>query len=174
MNTKDNDPEMRVNREEFILSTSNKPEDFGWTRESVEYLLNLAEHEPDCGELQNGKVQNDIGTFYENGICTEKDIRKAMEWYEKAVANDNDLARSNLADILRKGTDGVAQDQERAFELYKACGLPYAYYRVGECYELGRGTEKDINLAKRYYCIAYSEGHPLAVQKQKEWDFING
>ena len=31
---------------------------------------------------------------------------------------------------------------DRAFELYKECGLPYAHYRVGEFLEHGWGVSK--------------------------------
>ena len=83
------------------------------------------------------------------------------------------MARSNLADILRKGSQCYPKDLKWAFELYKACGLPYAHYRCGEFYEKGWGVEKDLDKAKTYYMLAYNEGHPLAKRKRSEWDFMN-
>ena len=88
------------------------------------------------------------------------------------VENGNDLARSNLADILRKGSQGYPKDLKRSFELYKACGIPYAHYRVGEFYEHGWGVKQDLEAAKAYYRQAYKEGHGLAVKKLKEWNFL--
>ena len=85
-------------------------------------------------------------------------------WYAAAF--------SNLADILRKGTKGYPKDLKRAFELYRVCGLPYAHYRVGEFYENGWGTEKNLELAKAYYRQAYQEGHFLAKKKLSEWNFL--
>ena len=79
---------------------------------------------------------------------------------------NNDLARSNLADYMSQGPGGYPKDLKRAFELYKACGLPYAHYRCGEFYEYGWGTEKDLDKAKTYYTLAYKEGLPL--QKETE------
>ena len=63
-------------------------------------------------------------------------------------------------------------DLKKAFELYKACGLPYAHYRCGEFYEKGWGVEQNLSEAKRYYSLAYEEGHPLAKKKLKEWNFL--
>ena len=96
-----------------------------------------------------------------------------MYWYERSADLGNDFARSNLADVLRKGTQGYPKDLKRAFELYKACGLPYAFYRVGEFYENGWAVEKDLELAKEYYRVAYRENHPLAKRKLSQFDFLH-
>lgn len=91
---------------------------------------------------------------------------------ERAIALDNDLARSNIADIYRKGTGGVEKDLVKAFDLYKVCKLPYAYYRVGEAYEHGWGVEQNEDAAKYNYLVAYKAGHPLARKKLREWNFL--
>lgn len=67
---------------------------------------------------------------------------------------------------------GYPKDLKRAFELYKACGLPYAHYRCGEFYEKGWGTDVNLEQAKVYYRLAYKEKHPLAIRKLKEWNFL--
>ena len=118
-------------------------------------------------------LYDSIGTFFEDGVCVKADIEKAVYWYERAIKMGNDLARSNLADILRKGSQGYPKDLKRAFELYKACGLPYAHYRCGEFYEHGWGIEKDLEKAKTYYTLAYKEGHGLARKKLKGWNFLD-
>lgn len=164
-----------VNYRKFILTYSTNPEDLGWRREDVEYVLDCIQNdclnpsEFDCSE---GDLYNDIGTFFDDGVCVEPDVETAVYWYERAIEFDNDLARSNLADILRKGSKGYPKDLKRAFELYSACGLPYAHYRCGEFYEKGWGTEIDLGKAKTYYMLAYNEGHPLAKAKRREWDFM--
>lgn len=164
-----------INYRHFILSYSSNPEDHGWKREDVEYILNCIKNdeldplEYSCDESD---LYNSIGSFFDDGICVEPNMEVAVYWYERAIALDNDLARSNLADILRKGSKGYPKDLKRAFELYKACGLPYAHYRCGEFYENGWGVEKDLGKAKTYYMLAYNEGHGLAKKKRKEWDFM--
>ena len=44
-------------------------------------------------------------------------------YYTKAAEFGDDLAKSNLADIYRKGTNGVIKDMKKAFELYQSCHL---------------------------------------------------
>ncbi len=161
-----------VNYQHFILSYFSNPEDCGWEREDVIHILECVK-EDRLEELDmDADLMNSIGTFFEDGICVKRDINAAVFWYEQAVEWGNNLARSNLADILRKGSQGFPKDLRRAFELYKACGLPYAHYRVGEFYEHGWGVRQDLEAAKAYYRQAYREGHGLADKKLKEWNFL--
>ena len=164
-----------VNYRQFILTYSSNPEDHGWKREDVEYILNCIKNDeldPLEFSCDESDLYNSIGTFFDDGVCVEPNMEVAVYWYERAIKLDNDLARSNLADILRKGSKGYPKDLKRAFELYKACGLPYAHYRCGEFYENGWGVEKDLGKAKTYYMLAYNEGHGLAKRKRQEWDFM--
>ncbi len=162
-----------VNYQHFLLTYSNNPEDHGWKREDVENILKCIQE----GNLEHlnmdHNLMNDIGCFFEDGVCVEPNIEVAVFWYEQAIENGNDLARSNLADILRKGSQGYPKDLKRAFELYKECGLPYAHYRVGEFYEHGWGVKQDLEAAKVYYRQAYKEGHALANKKLKEFNFLD-
>ena len=170
---KDNYSDIPKNYREFYLSYTDNYEDAGFAKEYVERLLDLLENHPDNAALQNKEVQNNIGIIFENGVMVKKDINKAVYWYELAISQEDDLAMSNLADILRKGSQGYPKDLKRAFELYKRCGLPYAHYRVGEFYENGWGTESNLEEAKRYYRLAYKERHALAVKKLQSFDFLH-
>lgn len=164
--------EMPVNYQHFILDYSKTPEGKGRKKEDVEYVLECV-REDRLEDLDfTADLMNDIGTFFDDGVCVKADVRLAVYWYEQAIEAGCDIARSNLADILRKGTHGYPKDQRRAFELYRDCGLPYAHYRVGECYELGRGVAKDLEMARVYYTQAYCEGHGLAIRKLREWNFL--
>lgn len=78
----------------------------------------------------------------------------------------------NLADILRNGTGGQPVDLKPAFELNKSCGVPYTHYRAGEFYEKGWGTDVNITEAKRYYRLAYQEGHSMAKKELVEFNFM--
>lgn len=163
------------NYRNFILSDSSNPEDRGWTREDAEYLLQCIQNDtlnPADFSCSEGELYDSIGAFFEDGVCVQPNIYTAVYWYERAIALGDDLARSNLADILRKGFQGYPKDLKRAFELYKVCGLPYAHYRCGEFYEKGWGTDVNLEQAKVYYRLAYKEKHPLAIRKLKEWNFL--
>lgn len=170
---KSNPEEMAVNHQDFILSSSSNPEDFGYDKKDVLTMLDIFETHDDHAYFYDENIVNDIGCFYENGVCTPKNIERAVYWYERAVKLGSDLAKSNLADILRKGTQGYPKDLKRSFELYKSCRLPYAFYRVGEFYENGWGCDKNIEKAKEYYRVAYREGHHLAQRKLQTFDFLH-
>ncbi len=173
MNKKDNYTDIPKCYREFYLSYTDNYEDAGFDKEYVEWLLDLLKNHPDYKALTEADVQNDIGIIFESGIMVKKDIHKAVYWYERAAKQGDDLAMSNLADILRKGSQGYPKNMKRAFALYKRCGLPYAHYRVGEFYENGWGTDKNLDEAKRYYRLAYKERHALAIKKLQTFDFLH-
>ena len=173
MNKKEIERKVPVNRRKFFLTYTSNPEDHGFSREQVEDMLDIVANYDEHEAFNDPDVVNSIGTFFEDGVCIEKDIEQAVYWYERAIVLDDDLAKSNLADILRKGSQGYPKNLARAFELYKACHIPYAYYRVGEFYEHGWAVEKDLEKAKENYRIAYRENHPLARRKLSEFDFLH-
>ena len=160
-----------VNKEKFILVNhpSTSAEEYGWTHEYVKELVETDEAELpflDGGELNN------LGIIYSEGVDVAVNMDLAIKYFTMAIEWDNDLARSNLADIYRKGTNGVPVDQKKAFEIYSECHLPYAFYRVGEAYQYGRGVEQDLEKAKYNYRIAYKHGHPLARRKLASFNFF--
>lgn len=174
MDNKDKYADIPKNYQDFRLvqTPHATPEDYGYTEEGIMDILDMLKNDPNNDELEDDELQNDLGCIFNDGVCVEKNVEFAKYWFAKSADQGNDLARSNLADIYRKGTGGSEVDLEKAFELYKACGLPYAHYRCGEFYEKGWGVEKNLTEAKRYYSLAYEEGHLLAKKKLKEWNFL--
>ena len=115
-----------VNYQHFILDSSSTPETMGWKRDDVVYVLKCIQE----GHLEDLEMDDDlmntIGIFFENGVCVNPNIEMAVYWYEQAIENGNDLARSNLADILRKGTE-VAREAgaQTMSEVRRAMRLDY-------------------------------------------------
>lgn len=155
----------------LVVDPDNPFEDYGWSEDDIQDMLWIEENELELWN-DDSDLFNDLGVLYNDAVGVERDMAKAIKYYERAVELDNDLARSNLADIYRKGVGGVEKNPDRAFELYKACKLPYAYYRVGEAYENGWGIEKNDDAAKFNYLVAYKAGHPLARKKLKTLNFL--
>jgi hypothetical protein len=163
-----------VNRQKFKLVTKPNAsyEEYGWTEEFYNYMLYIEDFEPDHEWMNDPEILNNLGIIYNDGIGVGRNMQKAIMYYQKAIALDYDLARSNMADIYRKGVGGVPKNLEKAFKLYQDCHIPYAYYRVGEAYEFGWGVEQNIAEAKINYIVAYREGHHLALKKLKTFDFL--
>lgn len=162
-----------VNYQDFnlVVDPNNPFEDYGWSEEYIKDMLWIEENELELWQ-DDSDLFNDLGILYNDAVGVERDMEKAIKYYERAVELDNDLARSNLADIYRKGIGGVEKNPVRALELYKACKLPYAYYRVGEAYENGWGVERNEDVAKFNYLVAYKAGHPLARKKLRTFNFL--
>lgn len=162
-----------VNKEKFILVNhpNVQAEEFGWTHEYVEELIAQANDEEKLSLLDDEEL-NDLGIIYSEGVDVPVNMALAIKYFALSIELDNDLARSNLADIYRKGTNGVPVNLKKAFEIYSECHLPYAYYRVGEAYQYGRGVEQDLEKAKYNYRIAYKHGHPLARRKLTTFNFF--
>ena len=55
---------------------------------------------------------------YENGEDIEKDLEKAIYWYNKAAKNGNEKAQYNLGRCYSSGL-GVEKDEFKAFEYYR-------------------------------------------------------
>lgn len=69
-----------------------------------------------------------LGNMYLNGIHFKKDYKKALVYIQKAVADDDPQALTDLA-ICYENSYGVARDMDKAIEFYKrgaAQGNEYA------------------------------------------------
>ena len=69
-----------------------------------------------------------LGNMYLNGIHFKKDYKKALVYIQKAVADDDPQALTDLA-ICYENSYGVARDMNKAIEFYKrgaAQGNEYA------------------------------------------------
>ena len=59
-----------------------------------------------------------LGNMYLNGIHFKKDYKKALVYIQKAVADDDPQALTDLA-ICYENSYGVARDMDKAIEFYK-------------------------------------------------------
>ncbi len=82
------------------------------------------------GDFENAKVQFELlaeqgnpsalthlGVMYQIGLGVDKDIAKAIRFYEAAVEKDYAPGKYNLALMYSEGI-GVEKDVEKAFELF--------------------------------------------------------
>ena len=73
-----------------------------------------------ASKLGDTGVDAMLGNMYLNGIHFKKDYKKALVYIQKAVADDDPQALTDLA-ICYENSYGVARDMDRAIEFYK-CG----------------------------------------------------
>ncbi|UYV39248.1 sel1 repeat family protein [Rhodobacteraceae bacterium D3-12] len=107
-----------------------------------------------AAEAGNANAQNIVAIAYENGNGVTKDVVKAMEWYEKSVAQGFAKAEFNLGTLLREAPDGIAQDYARAAALFEA-GIakdyPHAFWERGRMHAQGEGGAVDLKAAIGLY-----------------------
>lgn len=94
-------------------------------------------------------AQLELGWLYQYGEGVEKDIRKALEWYEKAAKQGSSQAQVNIAVIYDEGVD-VPENNELAIEWYKKAagqGHDTALLNLGVNYWKGEGVEQNYEEA---------------------------
>jgi TPR repeat protein/chromosome segregation ATPase len=101
-----------------------------------------------------------LGNAYVNGQGVERDIPKAMEHYEQAVAAGSAPAAFNLG-LLHEVGRGVEIDLEKAFGYYLQAaelGMDIAQFNVGNMYARGIGVKADPYEANIWFRRAADAG----------------
>jgi TPR repeat protein len=104
---------------------------------------------------KNKSVAWMIGRLFENNL---KEIKKAIDWYNKAASNGDWLAHRSLGHLYYFGTD-VKEDYKLArYHLQKADDELSAA-RLGDLYLEGLGVQKDPKQALFWYLRSVSKGN---------------
>lgn len=93
-----------------------------------------------------------------------RDYSRAVELLKMAMAKDDPEAFNMMGLCYREGR-GVPQDDAEAFRYYKlgyekGAG-PVSAYNLGRCYYLGRGVDKNPDIAKKLFKEAEDGGFPV-------------
>lgn len=122
--------------------------------EAKKYAMLAVQDETD------GEAQFRLGSIFQN--CFEN-ISSAIEWYMRAVDNENDDAKLELGKIYINQKENC----KKAFRLLNGitknrCSDTKFYeaqYWISVCLKNGYGCEKDKKLAKQYYKKAIDNGY---------------
>lgn len=112
----------------------------------------------------DASAQFEVGYCYYNGLGTEVNYEKAVEWYLKSAAQNNSAACNNLGFCYERG-DGVPKSISEAFRYYKTAadlGDEVGQCNLAWCYENGKGTSKDLDQAAYWYRKSAEQGWPRA------------
>lgn len=141
---------------------------------------------------ENGEIDAwfSLGECYETGEGTQKDVRKAVEWYEKRLSVGMDIGCCDrLGCLLYEGTDGVEIDYGRAFQLLLYAwndGNTWGADCLGRMYFYGRGVQQDYIKAREVlekvdynnkevrYCLGciYAQGLGVAEDIPKGVEYL--
>ncbi|GBC52943.2 kinase-like domain-containing protein [Rhizophagus irregularis DAOM 181602=DAOM 197198] len=133
-------------------------------------LCNLA------AEKGDKSAQNNLGVLYENGEVTERDLEKAIKWYNKAAENGREIPQYNLGRCYQSGI-GVIKDEVKAFEYYKrSAEKEYldAQFQLGYCYDKGIGTKVNKIKANELYVKVFELSKIKAKDEDSQGQFYLG
>ena len=99
----------------------------------------------------NSNAQFDVGTMYQNGRGTRADRSKAIEWFRKAAAQNNEQAASRL-ELLQSNEARFSKERARAEK-----GDVESQYNLANMYTTGVGVEIDPKKANIWYEKAASQ-----------------
>ena len=103
-----------------------------------------------------------LGIIYEENIQVDKDLGKALLYYEKASDMGYDAASEKLGDMYFDGT-GVSQDYSQALYYYikaadNSSASPNVFRKLGDMYYYGYGVDENSNKSLNYYAQAVDKG----------------
>lgn len=95
-----------------------------------------------------------IGFCFQDGDGVEKDINMAIEWYDKAIDLGDVSAMVTKGAIYYYGKGGIPINYEEAVKWFKKAaesGDDDGMWRLGVCFSMGRGVDKDYNKAYEWF-----------------------
>jgi len=106
-----------------------------------------------------------LGRLLYKGEIVPKDIKKAVEWLDRAAAQKNPYA-AYLAGKIYLTEDEVKDIQKaiRSFKIAAENGNDYAEYQLGKIYLYGKDIPRDTDKAMYYLHLAAEHGNQYAAQ----------
>ena len=106
-----------------------------------------------------------LGRLLYKGEVLPKDIKKAVEWLDRAAAQKNPYA-AYLAGKIYLTEDEVKDIQKaiRSFKIAAENGNDYAEYQLGKIYLYGKDIPRDTDKAMYYLRLAAEHGNQYAAQ----------
>lgn len=113
----------------------------------------------------HGRGQTVLGLLYEKGVGVEKDLSKALSYYQKGAAKGIPEAESQLGHLLLKMEGAVATDSKDALywiERAAEHGVEEAQLTLGKLYTEGRRLPVNHSKAVYYLHNAAAQGNEEA------------
>lgn len=108
-----------------------------------------------------------LGMLYATGELLEKNEKRAAELFRKAAVLGESRAKFHLAMALREGF-GTQKNLQESFAWLRIAArekFPEAIFALAEAYDLGIGTEKNPEIAERFFSEAAFKGEKRAVER---------
>lgn len=119
----------------------------------------------DLAKGGDADAQFNVAALYDNGWGVERDLEKAVLWYERAAARNIAPAELVLAHMLRRGEIGTP-DSEQALRYLRSAahrGSAHAQFELGVAYDRGVGVTQNYATAEIWYEKAAAQGLTEAI-----------
>lgn len=116
-------------------------------------------------KANHGRGQTVLGLLYQKGVGVEKDLSKAVSFYQKAAAKGIPQAESLLGHLLLNAEDAVVTDSKGAiYWIEKAAehGVEEAQLTLGKLYTEGKRLPINHSKAVHYLHDAAAQGNAEA------------
>jgi uncharacterized protein len=111
----------------------------------------------------DAEAQYHVGMMYNNGIGTERDLKQAFEWFQKAAASNDPLGAYKLGCYYDGQGAGVVEsnsDEALKYKLVAAkAGYALAQHDVALLYRRQDNSEEAV----KWWKMAGDQGYPIAL-----------
>ncbi|MGA8205109.1 MAG: tetratricopeptide repeat protein [Woeseiaceae bacterium] len=118
-----------------------------------------------------------LARMYEAGIFgVKRDITKALKIYHKLVEDKDPLAFLRLGQLYALG-ENIPQDYDMAFYYYSIlanAGDARAQFVIGDMYQRGLHTERNLDTARLWFKSAAEKGHLYSAKNVAVIDCLSG
>ena len=131
---------------------------------NLEYAYNWYRHAVELGSAQGAC---NLGLLYYQSNEAEQRADEILQLIRTAADADIRVAKG-LWGVFQLDGWHMEKNPEEGFQNLRqglVNGDSMLQYKMGECYEMGNGVEKDLDEAIRWYQKAADQGVPAAVQK---------
>jgi len=111
----------------------------------------------------DAEAQYHVGMMYNNGIGTQRDLKQAFDWFQKAAASNDPLGAYKLGCYYDgQGADVVATDSDEALK-YKLVAAKAGYVLAQHDVALLYARQGNSEEAFKWWKMAADQGYPKAL-----------
>lgn len=169
-----------VDEPDQAMSAYNTAVEDGYAAAMVNYGMLMGRLGDDTAEFSyyqkaadsgNTLAAYNLGVAYRDGLGTQPNVDKALQWFEKAAADGDDTAAFNIGAIYDEGQLIDADDQTAIawYDLAAQRGNTDAMINLGIMYETGEGIPANVEKAAEMYRQAAEKGDMFGASKYMQF-----
>ena len=146
------------NKGEYVFKDENQAQEY--YKQALTGFLEL-----ESKDQADDNLFYKMGTMYKNGLGTQKDMIRAIEYFKRSAEMNNTNAKRTLALEYLSG-EYLELDIEKGLEMLTESadsGDTLSCYKLGKIYFKGEIVYKDLNMAEKYFLKASQKENRYAL-----------